>query len=107
MSMGGGGRGGMGRGVGNRDAEVQRAENAAAPRIPHLYRRIGELFRPYASQLTITITLVLVSAGLGVLFVLFAIAVAAAEAAVGLALVIAIYRHRRSVRLEEVSTLKG
>ena len=47
------------------------------------------------------------SAGLGVLFVLFAIAVAAAEAAVGLALVIAIYRHRRSVRLEEVSTLKG
>ncbi|WP_397420135.1 ABC transporter ATP-binding protein [Protaetiibacter sp. SSC-01] len=68
MSMGGGGgRGGMARGVGNRDAEVQRAENAAAPRIPHLYRRIGELFRPFATQLTITIALVLVSAGLGVL----------------------------------------
>ncbi|QNO38949.1 ABC transporter ATP-binding protein [Protaetiibacter sp. SSC-01] len=64
---GGGGRGGMARGVGNRDAEVQRAENAAAPRIPHLYRRIGELFRPFATQLTITIALVLVSAGLGVL----------------------------------------
>ncbi len=69
MSMGGGGGrgGGMGRGVGNRDAEVQRAENAAAPRIPNLYRRIGELFRPFAPQLAITIALVLVSAGLGVL----------------------------------------
>ncbi len=67
MSMGGGGRGGMGRGVGNRDAEVQRAENAAAPRIPNLVGRIGELFRPYSAQLAITVTLVLVSAGLGVL----------------------------------------
>ncbi|RQP10498.1 MAG: ABC transporter ATP-binding protein [Microbacteriaceae bacterium] len=67
MGGGGGRGGGMGRGVGNRDAEVQRAENAAAPRIPNLYRRIGELFRPFAPQLAITIALVLVSAGLGVL----------------------------------------
>jgi len=44
---------------------------------------------------------------MGIMFVIFAIAVAAAEAAVGLALVIAIYRHQRSVRLEEASQLKG
>ncbi len=43
----------------------------------------------------------------GVMFILFAIAVAAAEAAVGLALVIAIYRHKRTIRLQEANTLKG
>ena len=43
----------------------------------------------------------------GVMFVIFAIAVAAAEAAVGLALVIAVYRHRKSVRLQDANTLKG
>jgi NADH-quinone oxidoreductase subunit K len=43
----------------------------------------------------------------GVIFVLFAIAVAAAEAAVGLALVIAVYRHRKNIRLQEASELKG
>ncbi|TXK19916.1 ABC transporter ATP-binding protein [Homoserinibacter sp. GY 40078] len=63
--MGGGPRG-MGR-IGNRDAEVQRAENATAPRIPNLYRRIGELFGPFRAQLLLTIVLVLASAGLGVL----------------------------------------
>jgi NADH-quinone oxidoreductase subunit K len=47
------------------------------------------------------------SAGLGVVFVLFSIAVAAAEAAVGLALIIAIYRHQRSIRLQEATRLKG
>ncbi len=46
-------------------------------------------------------------AGMGVIFVLFSIAVAAAEAAVGLALVIAIYRHRKSVRLQDAVQLKG
>ncbi len=45
--------------------------------------------------------------GTGVIFVLFSIAVAAAEAAVGLALVIAIYRHRKSVKLQEANSLKG
>ena len=45
--------------------------------------------------------------GTGVIFVLFAIAVAAAEAAVGLALVIAVHRHRKTVRLQDASTLKG
>ena len=43
----------------------------------------------------------------GVIFVLFSIAVAAAEAAVGLALVIAIYRHQKSIRLQEATRLKG
>jgi NADH-quinone oxidoreductase subunit K len=43
----------------------------------------------------------------GVLFVIFSIAVAAAEAAVGLALVIAIYRHQRSIRLQDATRLKG
>ena len=46
-------------------------------------------------------------AGTGVLFVVFAIGVAAAEAAVGLALVIAIYRHQRSIRLQDARQLKG
>lgn len=66
MSMGGGRGGAAGR-VGSRDAEVQRAENASAPRIPNLLGRIGELFRPFAGQLVTTIVLVLISAGLGVL----------------------------------------
>ncbi len=46
-------------------------------------------------------------AATGVLFALFAIAVAAAEAAVGLALVIALYRHQRTIRLQEATRLKG
>jgi NADH-quinone oxidoreductase subunit K len=43
----------------------------------------------------------------GVLFVIFSIAIAAAEATVGLALVIAIYRHQRSIRLQDSTQLKG
>jgi NADH-quinone oxidoreductase subunit K len=43
----------------------------------------------------------------GVMFVLFSIAIAAAEAAVGLALVIAIYRQRRTARLDGLDGLKG
>jgi ATP-binding cassette, subfamily B, bacterial len=53
--------------VSSGDEEAQRAENAAAPRIPNLLGRIGELFRPYRRALALTIVLVLVSAGLGVL----------------------------------------
>ena len=69
MSMGGrgGGRGGGGHGVGSRDAEVQKALNAEAPRIPNLWGRITELFSPFRSSLAIIIVLVLVAAGLGVL----------------------------------------
>jgi len=43
----------------------------------------------------------------GVMFVIFSIAIAAAEAAVGLALIIAIYRHRRTIEVDEVNELKG
>ncbi len=43
----------------------------------------------------------------GQVFALFAIAIAGAEAAVGLALVIAVYRHFRSVSVDEVTELKG
>jgi NADH-quinone oxidoreductase subunit K len=43
----------------------------------------------------------------GQMFTLFSITIAAAEAAVGLALVIAIYRHYKSVDVEQMTTLKG
>ena len=43
----------------------------------------------------------------GVMFVIFSIAIAAAEAAVGLALIIAIYRHKKTSKLDEVKELKG
>ena len=62
--------GGSGRGSGrvsNGDVAAQRAANAQAPTIPHLLRRIGELFVPYRTQLIVTIALVLVSASLSVI----------------------------------------
>jgi NADH-quinone oxidoreductase subunit K len=43
----------------------------------------------------------------GLMFVVFSIAIAAAEAAVGLALIIAIYRHYKSVNLDDMKELKG
>ncbi len=43
----------------------------------------------------------------GIMFVIFSIGIAAAEAAVGLALIIAIYRHYKSVNVDEVNSLKG
>ena len=43
----------------------------------------------------------------GVIFVIFSIGIAAAEAAVGLALIIAVYRHYRTIRLDQVDSLKG
>src|SRR5690242_13544838 len=43
----------------------------------------------------------------GVLFVIFSIGIAAAEAAVGLALIISIYRHYKTVNVDEVNQLKG
>ncbi len=57
-------RGGGGRG--SRDVEAQRAANATAPKIPDLFARIGGLFAPHRTALTITIILVLVSAALSV-----------------------------------------
>jgi NADH:ubiquinone oxidoreductase subunit K len=47
------------------------------------------------------------SAQSGQIFAIFSIAIAGAEAAVGLALVIAVYRHYRSVNIENINTLKG
>ena len=41
------------------------------------------------------------------MFAIFAIAIAAAESTVGLALVITVYRHYRSVDVEEMRSLKG
>jgi ATP-binding cassette subfamily B protein len=62
---GGGGRGGRAR-LSSSDAQSQRELNASAPKVEHLLRRIGELFRPYRMALSITIALVLVSAALSV-----------------------------------------
>jgi NADH-quinone oxidoreductase subunit K len=41
------------------------------------------------------------------MFAIFAIAIAAAESTIGLALVIAVYRHYRSIDMDEIRTLKG
>jgi NADH:ubiquinone oxidoreductase subunit K len=41
------------------------------------------------------------------MFAIFAISIAAAESAIGLALVIAIYRHYRTVDVDEMKSLKG
>src|SRR6478609_7120249 len=43
----------------------------------------------------------------GQVFALYIIAVAAAEVGVGLALVLLIYRNRRSIALDELSSMKG
>jgi ATP-binding cassette subfamily B protein len=59
-----------GRGHGGRisrgDYAAQRELNAQAPRIDHLVRRIGSLFRPYRAKLALTVVLVLLSAALSV-----------------------------------------
>jgi NADH-quinone oxidoreductase subunit K len=43
----------------------------------------------------------------GVIFAIFSIGVAAAEAAVGLALIIAIYRHYKTINLDQVDLMRG
>jgi ATP-binding cassette subfamily B protein len=48
------------------DNERQRAQNAEAPAIPNLRRRIAALFLPYKRELAVTIALVLVTAALTV-----------------------------------------
>jgi ATP-binding cassette subfamily B protein len=48
--------------TGGRDEQALRAENEAAPHIPDLWSRVGELFRPYRKQLAITAALVIVAA---------------------------------------------
>jgi len=49
------------------DEAAQRAENADAPKIPHLLRRISELFAPHKAALTTTVILVLIGAALAVI----------------------------------------
>lgn len=48
------------------DHQQQRAENREAPVIPHLGRRIAELFEPYRLQIVVIIVMVLVAAALGI-----------------------------------------
>ena len=57
-------RGGHGGRISSGDADAQRAINQAAPRVPHLLRRIGELFLPHRAALILTAVLVMVGAGL-------------------------------------------
>ena len=43
----------------------------------------------------------------GQVFTLFILTVAAAEAAIGLAIIVVYYRHKGSIRVEDISSLKG
>jgi len=43
----------------------------------------------------------------GQMFVLFSITVAGAEVALGLAIIIAVYRHMRTIHVDEITELKG
>ncbi|WP_348790119.1 ABC transporter ATP-binding protein [Leifsonia sp. NPDC080035] len=64
--MRGMGGGGMRSRVSGGDAEAQKALNATAPRIPHLFRRIVALFAPHRMAIIVTMVLVLVGAALSV-----------------------------------------
>ncbi|GAA2970159.1 ATP-binding cassette subfamily B protein [Microbacterium terrae] len=71
MSMAG--RGGRGGGGGQHpgfrpiDESAQRRQNADAPKIPHLGRRVVELFRPYLWSIVVTGVLVVVGAAVAVI----------------------------------------
>ena len=57
----------------------------------------------------VNLTFVALAQNLGVggqVFVFFVMAVAAAEAAVGLAIILAVYRHKQSVRLQDMNLLR-
>ncbi|AAT88337.1 hypothetical protein Lxx03180 [Leifsonia xyli subsp. xyli str. CTCB07] len=58
--MRGVGGGGVRSRVSGGDAEAQKALNATAPRIPHLFRRIMALFAPYRAAIALTMALVLI-----------------------------------------------
>ena len=84
---------------------------------------LAALSRRHAIFILIGIEMMLAAAGLnfiafwrfgpqpapptGVMVTLFAIGIAAAEAAVGLALVIAVYRHYRTINVDQLDQLKG
>ncbi|MGN6406424.1 ABC transporter ATP-binding protein [Sinomonas sp.] len=57
------GRGGR---ISGGDVALQKKLNAEAPRIPHLLRRIAELFKPHRGSLALTVVLVLIGAALSV-----------------------------------------
>ncbi|WP_045275792.1 ABC transporter ATP-binding protein [Microbacterium terrae] len=67
------GRGGRGGGGGQHpgfrpiDESAQRRQNADAPKIPHLGRRVVELFRPYLWSIVVTGVLVVVGAAVAVI----------------------------------------
>ena len=60
------GGGAPGRGTAGRDEDAQRAANAQAPDIPHLWHRVAQLFQPYRPALVLTAVLVVVTASAGV-----------------------------------------
>lgn len=81
---------------------------------------IGVLIRRNAIVIFMSIELMLNSANLafvafarlygsleGQIFVFFVMAVAAAEVAVGLALIVAIFHSKKSINVDELSSLKG
>jgi len=81
---------------------------------------IGVLVRRNAIVIFMSIELMLNSANLafvafarlygslnGQIFVFFVMAVAAAEVAVGLALIVAIFHSKKSINVDEISSLKG
>ena len=43
----------------------------------------------------------------GQLFVFFVMAVAAAEVAIGLAIIVSVFKHRETINVDEVNSLKG
>jgi ATP-binding cassette subfamily B protein len=61
-----GGRGGGGGGFHPVDIDAQKKLNAAAPRIPHLGRRVIALFHPYRFRILITGILVIAGAAIAV-----------------------------------------
>ncbi|NQX27406.1 ABC transporter ATP-binding protein [Microbacteriaceae bacterium VKM Ac-2854] len=67
MGSAGAVRGGTGGRIGGGDAASQRAVNAAAPKVDHLFRRITTLFAPFKRKLIVTVVLVLIGAALTVI----------------------------------------
>ncbi|MCW3491753.1 ABC transporter ATP-binding protein [Microbacterium sp. SSM24] len=67
MRGGGGGGGGGHPGFRGVDIDAQKKINAAAPKIPHLARRVVALFRPYTWSLVFTAVLVVVGAAIAVI----------------------------------------
>ncbi len=59
--------GGPGRGLTSRgDPDALRAQNAAAPHVPDLWKRVGAMFVPYRKHLVLTAALVLVASAASV-----------------------------------------